>query len=509
MFLLLLLATGVSSAEQSGLSNYSFPDEFMFGVASAAFQIEGGWNAGGKGEGMWDTYLHKHPQFTVDHSNGDIAADSYHKYKQDVIMVKSLGVQYYRLSISWPRILPHGTANYISKDGVRYYRALFDELIKANITPVVTLFHWDMPTVFMDLGGWTNPKVVDYFVDYARVAFELFGDVVKIWTTMNELHIHCYQGYGLDVFVPAMNLRGIAEYLCSHNMLLGHARAYHLYDKEFRPHQKGKIGVTLDAFFAEPKDSNKQEDVEAAERYLQMRLGLYAHPIYSESGNYPDLVRERIANISRQQGFSRSRLPEFTPEEVEMVKGTSDFFGLNHYTTYQMSPSEMEEDWQVPSMDHDVGVKMAPDPSWPIPGCSWLAVYPPGFRKLLNWITDNYGTKIPIVVTENGVCDGGELNDYTRVSYFNNYLNQMLLAMNEDGCNVQGYFAWTLMDDFEWSDGYTVKFGLFHVDFKSPKRTRTPKLSAINFHEIAVTRRVNFDFIKIPSYKYNAFYRID
>ncbi|XP_045494355.1 myrosinase 1-like [Colias croceus] len=502
-FSLLLIANGVSGLVGSGLSNYSFPASFMFGVATAAFQIEGGWNDGGKGESMWDTYIHKHPEFTLDKSNGDVAADSYHKYKKDIIMVESLGVEYYRLSISWPRILPKGTDNYINKEGVKYYRKIFEGLVKANITPVVTLFHWDLPTSLMDLGGWSNPRMVDYFEDYARVAFTLFGDIVKIWTTMNEPHIHCYQGYGKDVFVPAIKIHGIAEYLCSHYMLLGHARAYHLYDKKFRPHQKGRIGITLDAFYAEPKDENNPDDLAAAERYLQMRVGLYAHPIYSEKGNYPDSVRERIDNMSISQGYARSRLPVFTPQEVEMVKGTSDFFGLNHYTSFLMSSSSMEKGWAVPSIDHDTGVKMEQHPSWPIPGADWLAVHPPGFRKVLNWITKNYGTKIPIVVTENGMSDFGGLNDYERVSYYNRYLEQLLLAMHEDGCNIAGYFAWTLMDDFEWSDGYRVKFGLFHVDFKSPEKTRTPKLSAINFREIVRTRRINFNYIKIPSYKYH------
>ncbi|CAH0725205.1 unnamed protein product, partial [Brenthis ino] len=503
-FSLLCLTKGVSAfISSNGLSNYTFPNDFVFGVATAAYQIEGGWNEDGKGENMWDTYLHKHPKFTVDHSNADVAADSYHQYKQDIIMVQSLGVKYYRLSMSWPRLLPNGTDNHINYKGVKYYRNLFEELLKVNITPVVTLFHWDLPTPLMDLGGWTNPKMADYFEDYARVAFTLFGDIVKIWTTMNELHQHCYNGYGGNLFVPAIRSHGLGEYLCGHYMLLGHARAYRLYDKEFRPKQKGKIGLTLDSYWAEPKDENKKEDRDAAERYLQMHLGMYAHPIYSEEGDYPEFVRQRIDNNSLHQGYPRSRLPVFTPEEIELVRGSSDFFGINHYTTYLMSPSSMEPTWKVPSMDHDTGVKAEQDPQWPIPGAEWLAVYPPGFRKLLNWITKNYGTKIPIIVTENGVSDSGELNDYVRVSYYNKYLYQLLLAIHEDKCNIRGYFAWTLMDDFEWIDGFTVKFGLFHVDFKSPEKTRTPKLSALNYGEIVRTKRINFNYIKKPSYKFN------
>ncbi|CAH2071514.1 unnamed protein product, partial [Iphiclides podalirius] len=488
--LCLVLAPGVSAlVDSSGLSNYSFAENFMFGVATAAFQIEGGWNTGEKGESMWDTYLHKHPNFTVDGSNGDIAADSYHKYKLDINNVKSLGVKFYRMSISWPRILPQGFDNVINKDGVRYYRTIFKELLKENITPVVTLFHWDLPTPLMDLGGWSNPKIIDYFEDYAKTAFTVFGDLVKVWTTMNEPHQHCYNGYGSNNFVPAIMSNGVGEYLCTHYMLLAHSRAYHLYDKKFRPHQKGKIGITLDAFWAEPKNNRKMSDREAAERYLQMHLGIFAHPIYSLEGDYPVLVRERVNNISQSQGFTRSRLPYFSNHEVNLLRGSSDFFGLNHYTTFLMSDLLMQKDWKIPSWDHDTGVKMEQSPKWPKPGAAWLSVYPPGFRKVLNWITKNYGTRIPIIVTENGVSDFGGLNDYSRVSYYNNYMNQLLLAINEDGCNVQGYFAWTLMDDFEWTDGYTVKFGLFHVDFNSTEKTRIPKLSAFNFAEIVRKRR--------------------
>ncbi|XP_038220068.1 myrosinase 1-like [Zerene cesonia] len=482
----------------SRYSNYTFPDNFMFGVASAAFQIEGGWNAGGRGESVWDTYLHEHPDFTADNSNGDIAADSYNKYKQDVIMVESLGVKYYRLSISWSRILPRGTDNYVNKEGVNYYRSLFKELLKANITPVVTLFHFDLPTPFMDLGGWTNPVMVDYFEDYARIVFTLFGDLVKLWNTINEPHVYCLHGYGSDYFVPVLNFPGIADYLCSHYLLLGHSRVYHLYDKHFRPHQKGKIFLTCEAFYAEPKDKNNITDVEAAERVLQLRLGLYAHPVFSENGDYPETVRKRINELSIIQGYKRSRLPVFTQEEIKLLKGSSDFFGINHYTSALMSSCPMQENWPVPSIDHDLGVFMETDPSWPIYASDWLAVYPPGFRKLLSWITKNYGTKIPIIVTENGMSDYGGINDYNRVSYFNEYLEQLLLAIYEDGCNVIGYFAWSLMDDFEWRDGYSVKFGLFHVDFDSPERSRTPKLSAINFREIVRTKRINFDYLKRP-----------
>ncbi|XP_048007482.1 myrosinase 1-like [Leguminivora glycinivorella] len=489
----------LSARGASGPGNYTFPDGFMFGVATAAYQIEGAWNEDGKGESMWDTYVHAHPEYTPDRSTGDVATDSYHKYMDDVAMVKELGVDYYRMSISWPRLLPNGTDNNINKAAVRYYRKVIKELIKAKIIPVVTLFHWDLPTPLMDLGGWANPQMVNYFRDYARVVFNLFGDVVKTWTTMNELHQHCIYGYGGEYFVPVLKSHGVGEYLCVHYMLLGHAAAYHLYDKEFRPTQKGKIGLTLDAFWAEPKNSSNPDDIEAAERYLQMHLGTFAHPIFSKQGDYPEVVRNRVDKLSLQQGYTRSRLPYFTPEEIISLRGSSDFFGLNHYTSFLMSPSNFEETWAIPSMDSDTGVKLEQDPKWPKPGSDWFSVYPPGFRKIINWITHEYGKEIPIIITENGLTDFGGVKDYARVDYFNEYLSQMLQAMYADGCNIQGYFAWTLMDDFEWKDGYTSKFGLYHVDFDSEEKTRTPKLSAINYREIVRTKKINFNFIKNPT----------
>ncbi|XP_026755414.1 myrosinase 1-like [Galleria mellonella] len=500
-FSLLCLAHRAIAIEGFGnKEDYEFPENFKFGVSTAAFQIEGAWNEGGKGESMWDTYLHQHPEYTLDHSNGDIAADSYHKYAEDVKLVKDLGVQYYRFSFSWPRLLPKGTDNKKNKDGIDYYHRLLKELRKANLTAMVTLFHWDMPTPLMDLGGWSNPKMVDYFLDYARFVFTEFGDEVKIWTTMNEPQQHCYNGYGTNYFVPALESGGIGDYLCSHYMILAHAKAYRLYEKEFKPYQNGRVGITLDAFWAEPKNSIDPIDIEAAERYRQMRVGIYAHPIFSKVGDYPPLVRNIIDGNSRQQNFTRSRLPVFSQDEIQEIKGSSDFFGLNHYTTYLMSQPTVNDTWTIPSWDHDTFVRMEQNPAWPIPGADWLSIYPPGIRKLLNWIKNNYGD-MPIIITENGMCDFGGLMDYTRVQYYNDYLYQTLLAMKKDYVNVEGYFAWTLLDDFEWTDGYATKFGLYEVDFNSPERTRRKKLSADNYRNIVMTRKIDFDYIKQPRMK--------
>ncbi|KAJ8733383.1 hypothetical protein PYW08_001681 [Mythimna loreyi] len=496
---LLQLARGISIVK-SGVSNYSFPDDFIFGVGTAAFQIEGGWNEGGKGENMWDTKLHSEPTITVDHSNGDVSADSYHHYMDDIEMIKKLGVQAYRMSISWTRILPNGTDNNINQEGVKYYRTIFEELLKANITPVVTLYHWDMPTPFIALGGWINAKVIDYFEDYARVAFRLYGDLVKMWLTINEPNENCKNTYEYYKLPAAVKLQGVEIYICTHNSLRAHARVYRMYEKEFKPDQQGKVSIVLESAWPEPNDPNKPEDVEASENYLQMQIGMFAHPIFSEEGDYPRVVREKINNMSRLQGFARSRLPYFTDEEVTALRGSADFFALNHYSSMTVSPLKEDYYWKDLSYYNDTGVHIQVDPFWTRSAAFWQYIYPPGFRKLINWLQNNYKIlrEIPIFITENGYIDLGGTEDYERVDYYNDYLYQLPLAIHEDGCNVKGYFAWSLMDHFEWRDGYTIKFGLYSVDFNSPNRTRTPKLSAYNYANIVRTRRIDFDYIKRP-----------
>uniref|UniRef100_A0A2A4IUI6 Beta-glucosidase n=1 Tax=Heliothis virescens TaxID=7102 RepID=A0A2A4IUI6_HELVI len=496
---LLQLARG-GSDEYSGVSNYSFPDDFIFGVATSAYQIEGAWNEGGKGESIWDTYIHKNPEYSQDYSNGDNAADSYHHFMDDIEVIKSLGVSHYRMSISWPRILPNGTADHINQEGVLHYRRLFEELVKVNITPVVTIYHWDIPTPLFGFGLWKNSTLSDHFLDYARILFNLYGDLVKMWVTINEPDIICDDGILFNKFLPETESNGFNEYLCIHNMLLAHARTYRLYEKEFKPHQKGKIGLCLDAIWTEPKNPENPEDVKAAERYEQMHISTYAHLIFSEAGDYPSYVRERVDNMSREQGYKQSRLPYYTNEELKSLQGSADFLGINHYTTFLATSSPMEPFWSIPSMDHDTAVRLEVNEAWPRPGVDWLSVYPPGIRKLLNWLKNNFKLleDIPIMITENGLTDEGQTEDYDRISYYNNYLYQVLLAINEDGCNVKGYFGWSLLDTFEWNYGYTVTFGLFKVDFNSPNKTRTPKLSAYNYANIVRTRRIDFDFIKAP-----------
>lgn len=268
--------------------------------------------------------------------------------------------------------------NNVSTLGIKYYSNLIDELIRYNITPMVTIYHWDMPQRLQELGGWTNPEIIPVFKDYARLVLEMFGDRVKLWTTINEPWHVCEHGYGVDYMAPSYNYPGIPSYLCGHNLLKAHAEVVHMYRNEFQKRQGGHMGITLDTSWPEPMDADKAEDREASERAMQFYIGWFAHPIFSRHGNYPKVMIERIRNLSKQQGFgARSRLPEFTEEEIHRIRGTSDFFGINTYTTYLVTPNGHNNtgNFPIPSFNHDMGVYATQDGTdWPGSGSTWLKV---------------------------------------------------------------------------------------------------------------------------------------
>lgn len=222
------------------MSHYAFPTSFKFGTATAAYQIEGAWNEDGKGENIWDRLTHN-TSLVRNHDTGDVACDSYHRYKEDVQLLKQLGVNFYRFSISWSRILPTGYPDQINKAGIEYYKNLIDELKANNIEPFVTLYHWDLPQPLQDIGGWMNEKLVDIFADYARTLFTLLGDDVKYWMTFNEPRQICYEGYGLGLKAPAVKLPGIGPYRCAHVLIKAHAKAYHIYQDNFKEKQGGEV----------------------------------------------------------------------------------------------------------------------------------------------------------------------------------------------------------------------------------------------------------------------------
>ncbi|XP_025830262.1 myrosinase 1-like [Agrilus planipennis] len=472
------------------LSNLYFPDDFLFGTATSSYQIEGAWNEDGKGENIWDHLTHNHTHLIRDRSNGDIACDSYHKYKEDIALLKDLGVSVYRFSFSWSRIFPHGHPYKPNPAGIAHYVAFLDELAANNITAMATLFHWDLPQPLQELGGWTNPRIVPCFAEYAKVAFENFGSKVKYWITVNEPHQVCQEGYGSDNLAPVLNMSGIADYQCGHNLIKAHAIAYHIYNDTYRHLYNGKIGITIHGIWYEPQTP---KDEETADRMMQFNFGWWAHPIFTSQGDYPAVMKEYIAKRSTLQGYKRSRLPEFTQEEIDSIKGTSDFLGLNHYTSYFVTDAKINNLDTHFSSDHQVQANAKI--SWGSAAAPWIKVVPWGFRKILNWLQNTYNPS-EIHVTENGFSDHGGLNDTTRVSYFGQYLQNLNAAIVLDKVRVKSYAAWSLLDNFEWLDGYVNRFGMYDVDFSDPNRPRTPKASALFYKDVIRNRRVG-EFVKV------------
>ncbi|XP_041969210.1 myrosinase 1-like [Aricia agestis] len=467
-----------------------FPEHLLFGTATASYQIEGAWNEDGKSENIWDRIAHQVPCPIKNCDTGDDANQSYRLYKRDVEMARELGLDFYRFSLSWSRILPTSFPDVINQAGVDYYNNLIDELRKYNIEPMVTIYHWDLPQKLQDLGGWSNPHIVDWFSDYSRIVFKLFGDRVKYWITMNEPREVCVQGYSDGSLAPLLNITGYAEYLCTKNLLVAHAKTYHIYNDEFRSTQGGTIGITLSAKWYEPEND---DHMEASEDHYQFEVGQYAYPIFSKTGDFPPSMKKRIAENSEKQGFFRSRLPEFTADEIELVRGSSDFLGINHYTTLIAYRNESVDGvYDSPSYRHDMGVIGYALSDWPKGASSWLNVVPWGFYKLLTKIKDDFDNP-PVIIAENGFSSQGGLNDDDRIDYYRSYLDAMLDAM-EEGCDVRAYTAWSLMDNFEWLEGYSERFGLYEVDFKSPEKTRTPRKSAYIYKEMLRTRTLDFSY---------------
>ncbi|KAI0945484.1 Beta-glucosidase 1A [Taiwanofungus camphoratus] len=434
-------------------------ENFSFYFISASYQIEGSTDVGGRGASIWDSFC-KIPGKIRGGSNGDVATDSYRLWKEDVALLRSYGVKAYRFSLSWSRIIPIGGRNDpINDEGIAFYKGLVEELLNNGITPFVTLYHWDLPQGLHDrYGGWLNKEEI--IQDY--VCFTAFGSLVKNWITHNEPWVISVLGYYQGRFAPG-HKSDAESWIVAHNLILAHAYAVKLYRDEFKAVQGGQIGITLDCHWQLPSalDWVLCIDIEAAQRGLAFKLGRFADPIYK--GYYPSRVKTII----------RDRLPEFTIEEIAVVKGSSDFFGLNTYTTQVVQDGGDDEINGRIKVGHTRkdGSQLGTQAH-----VAWLQSYSPGFRTLLNYLWKTY--EKPIYVTENGFAVKNEnvlpvekvLHDIDRVHYFEGYANALLQSVHEDGVQVKGYFAWSLMDNFEWADGYETRFGVTYVDYRTQKR---------------------------------------
>lgn len=407
-------------------------------------------------------------------------------------MLKSLGAKAYRFSIAWPRIIPLGGRNDpVSQAGIDHYVKFVDDLIAADITPVVTLFHWDLPDALdKRYGGLLNKdEFVPDFLRYARVMFEALKGKVPYWITFNEPFCSSGLGYGIGKHAPgrtsdrSVNPVGDSStepWLAGHSILCAHGAAVQLYRSEYKPQHGGEIGITLNGDYGYPWDPSNPRDVEAVERKLEFAISWFADPIYH--GQYPDSMRKQLGD----------RLPTFTDAEIKSIKGSNDFYGMNHYCSHfikSLEPAPASKDDIEGNLEcHFFDINN--NPVGEETQSPWLRPNAPGFRHLLNWLSNRYNHP-KILVTEFGTSIKNEndlkypeiLDDEFRCEYFRTYIRAMSEAVAQDGVNVFGALCWSLMDNFEWSEGYETRFGVCYVDYEGGQK-RYPKKSAQETREL-------------------------
>ena len=436
-----------------------FPQGFMWGAATASYQIEGAWNEDGKGESVWDRFTHT-PYRITDGDTGDIACDHYHRMPEDVALMKELGLQTYRFSIAWPRVLPQGRGQ-VNPKGLDFYNRLVDKLLEAGIKPNVTLNHWDLPQALQDQGGWPNRDITGWFADYARLMFDKLGDRVKMWATHNEPWIVALFGYAHGVFAP-----GLADfsqgYQAAHHLLLAHGKAVQAFRQGG---YKGEIGIVLDIHGHEPA-SDSEADRLACQRVWENNPGLFLTPLFK--GHYPEMLMAWIGTLA----------PRIQPGDLELINQPIDFLGMNHYMTSAIAFSSRGGLLKAES-------DFISAPNWGRTTVNW-GIYPPGLTKVLLRLKNEYGVR-KIYITENGCAAAdtpdatGFVADWGRVDYLRAHLRALHDAI-QAGVDVRGYYVWSLMDNFEWAHGYGPRFGMVRVDY--PTQRRIPKQSARWYSEV-------------------------
>lgn len=429
----------------------NFPKGFIFGVATASFQIEG--DRAGRGDCIWDDFCAKQGNI-LDGSNGDVACDHVNRYKEDVGIMKQIGVHAYRFSISWPRIFPDESGKPNEK-GVQFYNNLIDELLKNGIRPFITLFHWDMPTWVYQRGGWLNEETAKLFGEFARFVGKAYGDRVKYFITFNEPQSFLPAGHHTGRHAPGLQLDEKQWLQASHNFFRAHGYAV----KALRETVKdAKIGITMSTDADFPL-TDSEEDIAAAKKsilsikedyFWHMSLRYWCDPIYL--GEYPKEMYERFGD----------KMPVMTEMDKALISQPLDFHAQNCY-----SSSAIQSDGQG-------GFKIAKAPLGKMKNSLNWSVTPRAIWFVTKILWERY--KLPIYITENGICcndwicEDGEVHDSYRVDFYKKYLKQLNRAIQE-GADVKGFFAWSLMDNFEWGKGYSERFGLVYVDYATQKRT--------------------------------------
>ncbi|KAI8522668.1 hypothetical protein RHMOL_Rhmol13G0014300 [Rhododendron molle] len=490
---LLPLLLVLSGAETFSRSKFPLPPHFVFGSGTSAYQSEGAALEDGRTPSIWDTFAHSG---NAHGATGDVACDGYHKYKEDVQLMVETGLEAYRFSISWSRLIPNGRGP-VNPKGVEYYNHLINELIKHGIQPHVTLMHIDFPQALEDeYGGWLSRQMVKDFTAYANVCFREFGDRVLHWTTLNEANIFTIGGYDIGQILPercsppfgvgncSKGDSSTEPYVAGHHILLAHASAARLYRKMYQGKQHGFIGINVYAYWLVPY-TNATDDVIATQRATDFLVGWFVEPLVF--GDYPDVMKKNAGK----------RLPAFTKLESELVKGSIDFIGLNHYNTFSIKDQSRSLKMDHRDFNADMAVELidVQGGGTPLKPPIEFPVAPSGLVELLKYFKQFYGNP-PIYVHENGLSlslslsppvklslvltgqrmrRNATLNDMPRVKYLQGFIGGLLDAIR-NGSNARGYFYWSFMDLFELLDGYETSYGLYAVDLKDLKRY--PKLSA-------------------------------
>jgi len=448
----------------------SFKDSFAWGVSTASYQIEGAAFEGGRGLSIWDMFSHK-PGTTFEGHTGDVACDHYHRYKEDIALMKDLGVGGYRFSISWPRVMPDGECG-VNSEGLDFYSRLVDGLLEAGIEPWATLFHWDYPLDLYYKGGWLNADSPKWFAEYTQVLAESLSDRVTHWMTQNEPQ--CFIGLGMHngVHAPGDELRWNEVLLAIHHSLLAHGLATQVLRATAT--KPPKIGIAPACGLSIPA-TNSQEDVEAARRATfsvtsetTWQLAWWLDPIFL--GKYPE---EGVALFGH-------KMPKYTEEQMRLISQPPDFLGMNIYHGARVRAGEGGKPEPV---KRAIGAPMTAV-KWPVePECLYWG------PKLYH---ERYG--VPVVITENGLSNqdwemlDGKVHDPQRIDYLHRHLVQLQRAATE-GVPVDGYFQWSLMDNFEWAEGYKERFGLVYVDY--PSQRRIPKDSYYWYRDVIRSNGAN------------------
>ena len=430
------------------MARNAFPKDFVWGVATAAFQIEGANREDGRGISIWDTFCDT-PGKVLNGDTGEVACDHYHRWEQDLDLMKELGVDAYRFSVAWPRIIPDGTGA-INEAGLDFYDRLVDGMLERGITPYCTLYHWDLPQALEDQGGWTNRAIVDAFVNYADVLTKRLGDRVAAYATLNEPWCSAMLGYFIGEHAPGH--KNIKEGLqAAHHLLLAHGAALPVMRANA---PQARHGIVLNLNPAYPF-KNTEEDKLAAERYDGFFNRWYLDPLFK--GSYPQDMWEGYAE----------NVPDVQEGDLEIMSTPIDFMGVNYYSRAVLEYQEGD----FPNFRNPQFEAERTDMGW--------EVYPQGLTDLLVRLDQDYDIP-PIYITENGAAypdpeDAGFVNDTDRIHYLERHFEALNEAIRQ-GVDVRGYFAWSFMDNFEWAWGYTKRFGIVHVDYDTQKRT--PKASA-------------------------------